>query len=109
MELILMGVQLIHITKVPGSILAYDWHPDGKQIAMTALRSPIGGIHLLSLTKIGFDAEVFEEGITYRWLFNYNIEFGILSQLTDEGAVFELCMESKRRSNFGSDRPCKPC
>lgn len=82
------------VTQLPGSVLAYDWHPDGKQLALTSYRSQSGGISS-SLRSMGFDAEIYEEETNYRMLFLYDTETHNHRALTKEEAVFDFSWSPK--------------
>ena len=77
------------VTATGHSILGYAWHPEGKSIAYTTLVSD-GESRDPGLVRMGFDAEIFEEGIKERKLFLYTLSSGESRLLNKEGAVYSF-------------------
>lgn len=77
------------LTAEPAGILSYSWHPTGKKLAYVALRSPGGGTPA-GLVSMGFDAEIYEEGLNFRRLFVQDLASGQSLQMTSSGAVYDF-------------------
>ncbi|MEM7367084.1 MAG: S9 family peptidase [Bacteroidota bacterium] len=77
------------LTDEAAGILSYSWHPTGKKLAYVALRSPGGGTPS-GLVRLGFDAEIYEEGLNYRLLFVHDLTSGRSLQMTNSGAIYDF-------------------
>lgn len=82
------GGAAYQITNLPASVSAYEWHPTKNQVALISSRSTVSVD--AELKKMGFDAEIYEEGLSERNLYLYDLDTKGLDQLNSEGAVYAL-------------------
>ena len=76
------------ITNLPASVSEYEWRPGKNQVALISSRSTVSVD--AELRRMGFDAEVFEEGLSERNLYLYDLDTRALTQLNREGAVYAI-------------------
>ena len=76
------------LTQVNRGVLAYDWHPSQNQVALISTKPTHKAKS--DLRRMGFDAEIYEEGLSERNLYLYDLDTETLEQLTKEGAVYDL-------------------
>lgn len=82
------GGAAYQITNLPSSVSKYDWHPTKNQVALISSQRTVSVD--AELKKMGFDAEIYEEGLSERNLYLYDLTSGSISQLNKEGAVYDL-------------------